>query len=71
LFTHKHINYPSPAKAGLQNDYSARLGFHFADDAGIPTVMMLSQASDGHVGDLGGDDRDQFSFVGHVKRIQP
>ena len=71
LFTHKHINYSGPAETGFQNNHSARLGLHFADDASIPSVRTLPQTGDDRVGYLGGDDREQLSFVGHVKRIKP
>ena len=70
MFTELHINDARASDSGFDDDHSGVFVDNFADDRRIFAVFVLTHLFEHFGGALARQNRQQFSFIGDVKRIE-
>src|SRR5215475_6735768 len=70
LLADEQIDYSTAAEASVEHDDAGRRFQDLSDDRGFKPRGMAAHRFDQPIRRFGRNDRDQFAFVGEIKRIQ-
>ena len=71
LFSQRNRHDPSAADPRFRDDHPRMQIGYVADSCSVPAEFVISHRLKNHIGGFRWDDRQQFPFVGDVKRVEP